>query len=50
MKCSVCKNKIETIFLNKILGSHVKDAKGKRHPVCSKCQSEHTTDEIRTKL
>jgi len=43
MKCEICKNHIETHFLNKILGTVVKDAKGKKHSVCKKCQTEFRT-------
>ena len=37
-KCSVCKNNIETTFLSKILGTYVKNEKGKKYPVCFECQ------------
>jgi len=43
MKCDICGKKIETTFLNKILGTVVKDAKGKKHNVCKVCQSQFTT-------
>ncbi|MFO7710171.1 MAG: hypothetical protein R6V53_00210 [Candidatus Woesearchaeota archaeon] len=38
MKCTVCREKIATTFLGKILGTYVKDQKGKRQPVCPNCQ------------
>ena len=38
MKCEICKNKIGETFLSKILGTYVKDAKGKKHVVCFECQ------------
>ena len=38
MKCELCKNKIEQTFLNKILGTHIKDEKGKKHSICKECQ------------
>lgn len=41
MKCSLCKEKIETTFLDKILGTYVKDDKGKKHVVCIHCQRKH---------
>lgn len=41
MKCSLCKQKIDATFLDKILGTYVKDAKGKRHAVCVHCQRRH---------
>lgn len=39
--CSLCKIEIPFVFLEKIEGTHVKDAKGKRHPVCASCQKTH---------
>lgn len=38
MKCEICKEKIEETFLNKMIGTIVKDAKGKAHNVCASCQ------------
>ncbi|MBI5003096.1 hypothetical protein HZC31_06945 [Candidatus Woesearchaeota archaeon] len=38
MKCEVCKGTIQQHFLQKIIGTVVKDAKGKKHTVCSNCQ------------
>jgi hypothetical protein len=38
MKCDVCGAKIETTFLNKLIGTFVKDAKGKRKAMCPACQ------------
>lgn len=38
MKCEICKNKIEETFLNKIVGTYIKDAKGKKHIICKGCQ------------
>jgi len=40
MKCEICKKKIEQTFLNKILGTHIKDEKGKKHAVCKECQKK----------
>ncbi|MFH1409010.1 MAG: hypothetical protein ABIH34_03820 [Nanoarchaeota archaeon] len=40
MKCAVCKKNMEEQFLKKIVGTTIKDAKGKRHPICSSCQKE----------
>ncbi|MDP2906605.1 MAG: hypothetical protein Q8O03_01560 [Nanoarchaeota archaeon] len=45
MKCDICKNKIEETFLEKMLGSYVKDAKGKKHLICSECQKKFKTKE-----
>lgn len=44
MKCSLCKSKVEITFLDKVLGTYVKDAKGKKHVVCVHCQREHAND------
>lgn len=38
MNCEVCGRKIGTTFLNKIVGTYVKDSKGKKHSVCFECQ------------
>jgi hypothetical protein len=38
MKCDICKKAIETTFLEKPIGTYVKDKKGKKHMVCPECQ------------
>ncbi|HII71779.1 TPA: hypothetical protein HA265_03415 [Candidatus Woesearchaeota archaeon] len=38
MKCEICKSKVQETFLNKPIGTVVKDKKGKKHTVCSGCQ------------
>ena len=40
MKCSVCNKSIETTFLNKIMGTYVKDKNAKLKPVCFECQKK----------
>ena len=40
-KCALCDAKVETVFLEKVQGSYVKDAKGKKRLVCSACQRLH---------
>ena len=40
MKCEICNNKIQETFLKKIIGTHVKDEKGKKHLVCFECQKK----------
>jgi len=51
MKCAICKKKIEETFLKKILGTYIKDAKGKKRTVCPKCQKKYKTkEEILKKL
>jgi hypothetical protein len=39
MKCEICSKKIENTFLKKIIGTIVKDKKGKKHNICSSCQA-----------
>ena len=45
MKCALCKKGIEQTFLGKIIGTVVKDAKGKPHTVCFECQKKFQTKE-----
>jgi len=45
MKCGICGKKIETTFLDKILGGYVRDKSGKKHAVCSECQKKHAKKE-----
>ncbi len=45
MKCEICKNKVQEIFLKKILGTHIKDQKGKKHVICFECQKKFKTKE-----
>jgi hypothetical protein len=40
MKCEICKKRIAETFLSKPIGTYVKDAKGKKHTVCSECQGK----------
>ncbi|MBD3318519.1 hypothetical protein GF342_01275 [Candidatus Woesearchaeota archaeon] len=40
MKCEICKSTIGETFLKKILGTYLKDAKGKKHIVCFECQKK----------
>ena len=49
MKCDICKAKIETTFLDKILGSYIKK-KGKKYVICPECQKKYTKPEILEKL
>jgi len=50
MKCDICKAKIETTFLNKVLGTYMKNKKSKKKLVCPKCQKDHTREELLKKL
>ena len=45
MKCEICKQKIETTFLEKVNGTYIKDDKGKKHLICFECQKKLKTKE-----
>jgi hypothetical protein len=45
MKCEVCGKKIAETFLGKVVGTYVKDAKGKKHVICFECQKNLKTKE-----
>jgi len=45
MKCDICGEKIEETFLKKPAGTYIKDKKGKKRTVCSKCQQSLKTKE-----
>jgi len=47
MKCEICSKNIETTFMGKILGTYVKDDKGKKHPICFECQKKSNNDKAR---
>ena len=40
MKCELCKKALGKTFLEKIVGTYIKDAKGKKHLVCFECQKK----------
>ncbi|MBI3033754.1 hypothetical protein HYY72_01205 [Candidatus Woesearchaeota archaeon] len=40
MRCDICRKQIAETFLKKIVGTLVRDAKGKVHPVCFECQGK----------
>jgi hypothetical protein len=50
MNCTICKSKIQETFLKKIIGTYIKDKKGKKKPVCSECQSKLSEEEIKEKI
>ena len=39
-KCDICGNKVGETFLNKVLGTYVRDEKGKKKLVCFECQKK----------
>tara|TARA_Y100000310_G_scaffold314926_1_gene364846 strand:- start:268 stop:426 length:159 start_codon:yes stop_codon:yes gene_type:complete len=40
MKCEICKKNIQTTFLKKLIGTIVKNDKGKKLGVCFECQKK----------
>jgi ribosomal protein S26 len=40
MKCELCNNAVKETFLKKLLGTFVKDEKGKKHLICQNCQRQ----------
>jgi len=47
MKCAVCKNDIEETFMNKILGTVIKNSKGKKQVICFECQKKFNNDKTK---
>jgi hypothetical protein len=45
MKCEICKKRVKETFLKKIVGTYVKDEKGKKHLVCFECQKKFPSKE-----
>ena len=45
MKCSICNKSIGTTFLNKLIGTYIKDKNGKLHAVCFECQKKFASKE-----
>jgi hypothetical protein len=50
MKCDICNKKIETTFLNKIVGTVIRDNKRKKRTICNECQKKYTREEMRKAL
>lgn len=49
MKCEICSKRIETTFMNKIVGTYIVKGK-KKKVVCPSCQKNFSSREIREKL
>ena len=47
MKCEICKNKVNETFLNKPVGTFIKDKKGKKHIVCFECQKRYDNNKLK---
>ena len=50
MKCDICSQTVKTTFLNKPIGTYMKDKNSKKKLVCNKCQKMYKKEEILTKL
>jgi len=50
MNCDICKKKVEQTFLNKLIGTYVKNSKGKKKIVCPACQKTNTKEELKEKV
>ena len=46
-KCDICKQKIQTTFLNKLVGTIIKK-EGKPKTICNECQKEHSGKDLAT--
>jgi len=49
MNCSLCGKKIETTFLNKIVGTIVKH-KGKKYFICNECQKRFSSENFKEEV
>lgn len=50
MNCATCNKRIEETFLRKIIGTYIKDKKGKKRPVCQTCQKNLTITQLKEKI
>ncbi|MGE0792971.1 MAG: hypothetical protein AB7V77_02180 [Candidatus Woesearchaeota archaeon] len=49
-KCDLCGQKIPTTFLNKLIGTVIKDKNSKKRTICADCQRKHSSEEIKNLL
>lgn len=47
MKCEICKHKVSETFLNKPIGTWIKDKKGKKHIICFECQRNFENNKLK---
>lgn len=47
MKCEICNTKIENNFLEKPIGTYIKDKKGKKHIICNNCQKNFDNNKLK---
>ena len=45
MNCEVCSKKVGETFLKKVIGTYVKDSRGKKRLVCFECQKKFNSKE-----
>lgn len=50
VKCAICGEKVQTTFLNKLVGTYLRNSKGKREAICQNCQKDNTAEELKAKL
>jgi hypothetical protein len=50
MKCNICKNTIEKTFLNKPIGTYIKNKNSKKKLICNNCQKSYSKEELLNKL
>jgi len=50
MICDICGKKMELTFLNKPIGTTMRDAKKKKRMICNECQKRYTKEELITKI
>ena len=50
VKCDLCGQKVPTTFLNKLLGTVIKDKNGKKKTICSDCQRKYSKEDIKDLL
>jgi Zn-finger protein len=49
-KCEICSEKLSITFLNKQVGTVIKDEKGKKHWICQSCQKGKSKEEMLNEL
>ena len=50
MNCAICNKRIEETFLRKIIGTYVKDKKGKKKAVCQACQKSMGIKQVKESI
>ena len=50
MECEICDDELEKTFLDKIIGTRVRDEEGTLHIICNECQRDLEMEEIKEKI